>query len=216
MKKSYLIPYGVVTAVMLTACAGPSTPVELDKLAAQVAQTSFRDQGVARVERLVQDDANRECSTADVSGKSIDDSVGKAIEAANLKSVPLPTDGVYLGDWKAGERIAQNGRGLTWNDAAGSPNGGNCYNCHQISKQEVSFGTIGPSLYNYGKLRGVKDPGSEAAKPIVVYTWGKLWNARAYSACSTMPRFGHRGILSEGQIRDVMALLLDPKSPVNE
>jgi hypothetical protein len=34
-------------------------------------------------------------------------------------------------------------------------NGGNCYNCHQISKEEISFGTIGPSLYNYGKLRGV-------------------------------------------------------------
>lgn len=216
MKKSNLIPFAVVTAVMLTACAGQPTPVELDKLAAQVAQASFRDQGVARVDRLVQDDANRECSAADVSGKPIDDSIGKVIEAANLKSVPLPTGGVYLGDWRSGERIAQNGRGLTWSDAAASPNGGNCYNCHQISKQEVSFGTIGPSLYNYGKLRGVKDPNSEAAKPIVVYTWGKLWNARSYSACSSMPRFGHSGILNEEQIRDVMALLLDPKSPVNE
>ena len=195
MKKFNLTPFSVMTAVLLSACAGAPSAIELDGLAAQVAQTSFRDQGVARVERLVQDDANRECSAADVSGKSIDDSVGKVIEAANLKSVPPPTGGVYLGDWKSGERIAQNGRGLTWSDAAGSSNGGNCYNCHQISKQEVSFGTIGPSLYNYGKLRGVKDPSSEAAKPIVAYTWGKLWNARAYNACSTMPRFGHGGIL---------------------
>jgi sulfur-oxidizing protein SoxX len=31
-----------------------------------------------------------------------------------------------------------------------------------------------------------------------------------------MPRFGHSGILNEAQLRDVMALLLDPKSPVNQ
>ena len=44
----------------------------------------------------------------------------------------------------------------------------------------------------------------------------KLWNAKAYNACSDMPRFGHAGILNEQQIRDVMALLLDPQSPVNK
>ena len=31
-----------------------------------------------------------------------------------------------------------------------------------------------------------------------------------------MPRFGHKGLLNEEQIRHVMALLLDPKSPVNQ
>jgi sulfur-oxidizing protein SoxX len=31
-----------------------------------------------------------------------------------------------------------------------------------------------------------------------------------------MPRFGHNGILSEEQIRDVVALLMDPESPVNQ
>ncbi len=48
------------------------------------------------------------------------------------------------------------------------------------------------------------------------YTWGKMWNAKAYNACSNMPRFGHMGNLDEQQIRDIMALLLDPKSPVNQ
>ena len=95
-------------------------------------------------------------------------------------------------------------------------NGGNCYNCHQISKEEISFGTLGPSLYNYGKLRGVTDPNSAGGKAIVEYTWGKLWNARAYNACSQMPRVGHMGILNQKQIQDVMALLLDPASPVNK
>jgi sulfur-oxidizing protein SoxX len=31
-----------------------------------------------------------------------------------------------------------------------------------------------------------------------------------------MPRFGHKGILNEQQIRDVVALLMDPSSPVNK
>ena len=31
-----------------------------------------------------------------------------------------------------------------------------------------------------------------------------------------MPRFGHSGILTEAQIKDVVALLMDPESPVNK
>ncbi len=93
--------------------------------------------------------------------------------------------------------MAQSGKGLSWSDKADRDNGGNCYNCHQITKEEISFGTIGPSLYNYGKLRGVTDPNSPAGMEIVKYTWGKMWNARATNACSLMPRFGHNDILDE-------------------
>ena len=56
-------------------------------------------------------------------------------------------------------------------------NGGNCYACHQIDKKEISFGTIGPSLYQYGKLRGVKDR-PDRPRRHRQYTWGKLWNAK--------------------------------------
>jgi sulfur-oxidizing protein SoxX len=31
-----------------------------------------------------------------------------------------------------------------------------------------------------------------------------------------MPRFGHHGILTEQQLKDVTALLLDPNSSVNQ
>ena len=48
------------------------------------------------------------------------------------------------------------------------------------------------------------------------YAWGKVFNPDAYAACSNMPRFGHNGILTEQQIRDVVALLMDPDSPVNK
>ena len=215
MKKAitYLAP---TLAVFLAGCAVMPSGAELDKLTADIAKASFTAKGQARMDRLVQDDTTRECSAADVAGKPIDERVATAIQAANLKTIKWPSDGKFLGDWKAGEKIAQNGRGMTWSDKEGSVNGGNCYNCHQIDKKEISFGTLGPSLYQYGKIRGVTNPASPASTPIVEYTWGKIWNAKAYNACSNMPRAGHKGILTEQQIRDVMALLLDPKSVVNQ
>jgi len=217
MKRSISISLSVVAAALLAACAAPlPSSAELDKLTQDIVGRSFRAQGQAKMDRLSPDEDNRLCAESDRTGVAIDAKTLQAIEARNMQTIKAPTDGKYLGDFKAGERVAQSGAGKTWTDAENSVNGGNCYNCHQISKEELSYGTLGPSLYNYGKIRGVTDPNSEAAKPIVEYTWGKLQNARAYNACSSMPRFGHKGILNEKQIKDVMALLLDPASPVNK
>ena len=211
------------TALLLGACAllasacstGPSA-ADLDRQAKEVMRAGFRDEGIAKVDRLNQDAANEACSAA--LGAALPAAQAKALEAANLATVKPPANGVYLGDYKKGETLAQDGRGMTWTDKSTETkaNGGNCYNCHQISKTEISYGTIGPSLVNYGKLRGVTDPTSPAAKAMVEYTWGKLYNARAYNACSHMPRFGHMKLLDEAQLKDLMALLLDPKSPVNQ
>lgn len=219
MKKTQLtLALSLVAAATLVGCAtmtasGPNP----DQLAAQMVQTGFRDQGIAKVDRVAAiDETLKACNAADVAGKPLDPALAKRLEEANFKQIQWPANGQFLGDWKEGEKIAQSGRGMTWTDKAGAANGGNCYNCHQISKEEISFGTIGPSLYNYGKLRGVSDPASPAAKPIVEYTWGKIWNAKAYNACSNMPRAGHAGILNQDQVRHIMALLLDPKSPVNQ
>lgn len=200
---------------LLSACSFSPSSAEVEKASATMLQQSFQARGIATLDRLDQDQANAACATAEIHGKPLDEKLSKAIEDANMKTVKWPSDGKFLGDWKQGEAIAQSGRGLTWTDKAGDANGGNCYNCHQISKEEISFGTLGPSLYQYGKLRGVTDPNSPAARPMLEYTWGKLWNARAYNACSQMPRVGHKGILTEAQLRHVMALLLDPASPVN-
>lgn len=216
MKQKLIFALLPVAALVLAGCTASPSATDYDKATADILKNSFQDRGIAKVDRLAQDEANRECVAADVAGKPIDEKVAKSIEAANMKTVKWPGDGKFLGDWKEGEKIAQSGRGLTWSDKADAANGGNCYNCHQISKEEISFGTLGPSLYNYGKLRGVTDPNAAASKAIVEYTWGKLYNARAYSACSQMPRAGHKGILNEKQMKDVMALLLDPNSPVNK
>jgi sulfur-oxidizing protein SoxX len=216
MNKNLMFALVPVSAFVLSGCTSSPSAADLDKATADMLKSSFQERGIAKLDRLTQDDANRECAAADVAGKPIDEKIAKAIEAANMKTVKWPSDGKFIGDWKAGEAIAQSGRGLTWTDTATTANGGNCYNCHQISKEEISFGTLGPSLYNYGKLRGVTDPNSAGGKAIVEYTWGKLWNSRAYNACSQMPRVGHMAILDEKQLKDVMALLLDPASPVNK
>jgi sulfur-oxidizing protein SoxX len=215
MKKTLMFAFPLA-AVVLAGCSAGMTGADYDKLAAEVTKASFQDKNLVKVDRLAQDENMVLCSAADVAGTPLDEKTAKAIEAAAMKTIKWPSDGQFLGDFKKGEAVAQSGRGMTWSDDAKTVNGGNCYNCHQIDKKEISYGTIGPSLWNYGKLRGVTDPNSAAAKEIVAYTWGKIWNAQAYNACSLMPRAGHKGVLNEQQIKDIMALLLDPKSPVNQ
>ncbi|MDP1682440.1 MAG: sulfur oxidation c-type cytochrome SoxX [Burkholderiales bacterium] len=163
----------------------------------------FQARGIAGLERLQEDSVQAACN------HWAPRSVVQALEQAQLAAIKFPADGKFLGDWKAGEKIAQKGGGMTWSDKAGTENGGNCYNCHQLSKAETSFGTIGPSLNQYGALRG-------NSPEIQKYTYSKIFNAKAYNLCSTMPRFGHAGALTEKQIKDLVALLLDPESPVNK
>jgi len=213
------IPYRLIlgctlVGALLAGCATGPSPAELDAQAQKVIKTSFRDQGIVKANWLDQDLGLSACS----SDKEPDPATADRIMAEALYSVKWPAGGQYIGDWRAGERLAQSGRGMTWTDTSLDPkeNGGNCYNCHQIDNKEISYGTIGPSLWNYGKNRGVTDPAAPATAPIVQYTWVKLWNAKAYSPCSNMPRFGHKNLLNEQQLRDIMALLLDPKSPVNQ
>jgi len=206
-------------ALLLLGCSTPATAPDDAALTARTAQMmvgSFRDEGQAGVNRLQQDAANAACSQAQ--GALLPAAQAQAIEQAARQSLRWPSDGRFIGDWREGEKLAQNGRGMTWTDKSTAPaaNGGSCYNCHQIAPAEISFGTIGPSLARYGRLRGVSDPASPAARAVVEYTWAKLWNAKASNACSAMPRFGHAGLLDEAQLRHLMALLLDPKSPVNQ
>ena len=202
MKKTLVLT--AAAAAVLAGCATYTPPTQEETMA--VIKSSFRDRGIAKVDRLEQTELQKVCSET---GNDPPKAVRERLEKAALAAVRFPADGKWLGDHKRGERVAQTGVGLQWSDRADTVAGGNCYACHQISKAEISFGNIGPSLYNYGKLRGYSED-------IKRYTWAKLWNTNAYNACSSMPRFGEAGILTEEQLRDVMALLLDPESPVNK
>lgn len=202
---------GVVAIV--AGCASGPTPAELDQQSAQMMHASFRDQGIAKVSRLDQDEMQKACSSSEPPSAAVEKRIMEQAQA----TIVWPADGKFIGDWHKGEKIAQSGRGMSWSDASADPshNGGSCYNCHQLTKAELSYGTIGPSLLHYGKSRGITDPKAASAAEVVKYTWSRLWNAKATVPCSNMPRFGHEKILDVAQLRDLMSLLLDPQSSVN-
>jgi L-cysteine S-thiosulfotransferase len=166
----------------------------------------FHAKGIAGTDRLNEDGLQALCnSSRNVPPKPI----AERLQQDQFEAIRYPADGTFLGDWKSGERIAQDGRGMTWNDGGAGANGGSCYNCHQIGPNETSFGNIGNSLRQFGKTRG-------NSPQMQKYVYGKIYNAKAFNLCSNMPRFGHSGTLSEQQIKDLVALLLDPNSPVNK
>lgn len=156
--------------------------------------------------RLVQDDLQIVCSKTH---NNVDKDLAEDITAAAKASIKYPEDGKFLGDWKKGEKIAQDGAGLRYNDKVDATAGGNCYACHQIDKKELAYGTIGPSLAEYGKLRDFTEASIKEA-------YEKIYNSHAVTACSNMPRFGAQGILTIEQIKDVTALLMAKDSPVNK
>jgi sulfur-oxidizing protein SoxX len=204
----------VAGSILVAGCAASGsvmTPMlsdaELSAKTQQMLLASFRTSGIVSQDRLNRDATQEDC--AQYTGEAIPKAVSEAIEKREMAYIKFPADKKYMGDFKRGEAVAQSGRGLQFSDAANTPRGGNCYACHQLSPQELSFGSIGPSLLGFGKLRG-------ASEAIQQYTYGKISNPHAYSACSNMPRFGTMNILSEAEIKDLVALLLDPASPVNK
>ena len=197
-----------VAGALVAACAGMAgSQKDYSAETVTMLKSSFKERGQAKLDRLDQDDMQRQCSQYE--GKPMPKDVTDRLEKAQQALVKYPADGNMMGDFRAGERIAQSGQGKQFNDNPANPSGANCYACHQLSKAELSFGTIGPSLYNFGKIRGYTP---EMQK----YAYSKVYNSQAFSACSNMPRFGHNGILTEQQIKDVVALLMDPQSPINQ
>jgi len=186
-----LLPLGVAAQVT-------STDVQ------KIMQRDFQTRGQATMDRVVQDGVQRVCTESNDRPPA---DLAKQMEADQMKTIAFP-QGTLIGDWKNGERIAQNGRGLQWTDDAGAASGGSCYNCHQLSPQEASYGTLGPSLLRFGATRGT---GADMQR----YVYGKIYNAKAYNLCSQMPRLGYSGTLTPEQIKDLVGLLLDPASPVN-
>lgn len=208
--KKFVIAVALSAFVAPFASAGGVSPEALEKVFA----SSWKEPNAKNPEgakpdwasRLVQDNLQQVCSQTH---NHVDKDLAADIEAAAKASVKYPEDGKLLGDWKNGEKIAQDGAGLRYNDKVDKAAGGNCYACHQIDKKELAYGTIGPSLAEYGKLRDFKEDAVKAA-------YEKIYNSHAVLACSNMPRFGAQGILTIQQIKDVTALLMDKESPVNK
>ncbi|MDD2685480.1 MAG: sulfur oxidation c-type cytochrome SoxX [Gallionella sp.] len=196
----------ITVAATFALAMAPVQATDLDTKTAEIVKRDFRDKGIAKATRVNQDELQAACS------KYVDKLPPKLkakLEAKEAEAIKYPADGKFMGDWKAGEKLAQSGRGMTWSDKPEDVPGGNCYNCHQLSAKEIAYGTIGPSLLNFGKVRG-------NGEDIQRYVYARIYNAKASNACANMPRFGHMSILTESQMKDLVALLLDPESPVNK
>lgn len=206
MKNIHTIGLTLIAVAGLSACA-VFEEAKMFPTADEAVASSWHNLTPAWKARMVQDETQKTCSQVK---DRPDQEQGAKIEKLN-QSLPVvyPANGKLVGDWKKGEAIAQSGFGLRVGDATDRATGGNCYACHQVTKKELSYGTLGPSLLGYGKLRG-------QSEVIVKYTYDKIYNAQAFTACSNMPRFGHNKILTPEQIADVVGLLIDPKSPVNQ
>jgi sulfur-oxidizing protein SoxX len=212
MKITHIKKLLTVSGFILATCLMQNTAMaqqKNDPKYNKMMQDSFRAEGIAGLDRVEQDATQKFCSDIAFSESKKGEAMRDKIQKINMAGILQPADGKYIGDWKSGERIAQSGRGATWSDKADAQVGGGCYNCHQIDPKEISHGNIGPSLTGYGKLRGY-------SPEVITYTWNRINNSKAYNACSNMPRFAHFKLLNEKQIQDVMALLLDPESPVNK
>ena len=205
MKIKLLLSAAFLAAISSPLLAQSSFDTKFQKMMSE----GFRADGIAGLDRIKQDETQKFCSDPRLINTKQGAAKAIEIQKLNMATIIQPTDGKYIGDWKNGEVIAQSGRGATWTDKADTVNGGGCYNCHEIDKKEISYGNLGPSLWNYGKVRG-------NSKELLVYTWNRINNSKAYNACSNMPRFGHFKLLTQEQMQDLMALLLDPQSPVNQ
>ena len=194
------------TAGLAALMASPIAAAEPSARDVQIViKRDFHAKGQAKMDRLEPDAVQRVCNESQNRPPA---DLAKAMEGDQLKLIPFPS-GNLMGNWKKGGATAWSGRGMQWNENPKKAGGGGCYNCHEISPKRTSFGTIGPSLKRFGKVRG-------SGKETQQYVYGKIYNAKAYNLCSEMPRFGHTNSLTDAQIRDLVGYLLDPKSPVNQ
>jgi L-cysteine S-thiosulfotransferase len=157
--------------------------------------------------RLAQDETQKMCSQyRNAPPKAVAD----AIMAREKATIVYPADGRLMGDWKNGQQLAQSGYGGRFTDyPPRGENGGNCYACHQLDAKELSFGTLGPSLLEYGKNR-------KFAEAEIKAVYDRIYNPQAAIACANMPRLGASKFLRVEQIKDLVAFLMSPESPVND
>lgn len=187
------------------ALAQDAAPAEAE--VAAVVQAAFPGIDADWAARLTPDETMAQCNAY---GNIPPDAVFEEIRARAASTVVYPADGVLMGSWENGEKLAQSGYGMRFSDyPPRRETGGNCYACHQISAEEVSYGTLGPSLLGYGKLRDFSEEAVKAA-------YDKIYNPHVALPCSMMPRFGANAVLTQEQIKDIVALLMDPESPVNK
>ena len=214
MNFKFALFFGLTIAIAVPAFAQKALEApggKYAKDAEQMFRASFRaDNPKYWMTRLEQDETMKACQQfRDNPPRKI----GEKLEKLNAATIRYPVDGKLIGDWKEGEKLAAVGTGghigFIQPDKAGQVRGGNCYACHQLAKKELAYGTIGPSLQQFGKIRGNSEEN-------IKYVYDKVYNSNSFTACTNMPRFGLHNWLTPEQITHIVAFLIDPDSPVNK
>ena len=205
MKKAIIAAACLVLATPAFAQTA-ATPIDPAVLDASV-KAAWKDLTPDLQKRVDQDETQKVCSeTRNNPSKAQFD----AIVAREKATIQYPADGKLMGDWEKGKKSAGDGFGWRMRDEMEKRQaGGNCYACHQLEPKEITYGTLGPSLVGYGKLRDFKEEAIKAA-------YEKIYNAHVAFPCSNMPRLGANKFLTIDQIKDVTAFLMSPDSPVNK
>ena len=173
-------------------------------------KASFKEHGQAKLDRLDQDEVQRICSECH-GDTVIPKDVAARLEKAQQAAIKYPADDKYMGDWKAGRaHRADRRRHAVQRRSDASPTGGNCYACHQLSQ--------GGAVLRHHRAEPVQL--RQAARLHAGHAEVRLRQGlqlrRRSRRAPTCRASATAGILTEKQIQDVVALLMDPESPVNK
>jgi sulfur-oxidizing protein SoxX len=210
MKKT-AIAWTLVAAPMLAAvgCATFPDAQETRGTAESMVKASFTAPAPDLLKRLDQDRAQQICSK--IGKAALTQAEAAEVVKLSRASIEYPKSGKFVGNWKAGAKLAYDGGGDRIQGGRlekRAHNGGLCQNCHGLEAGEVNVGNIGPALTGYGAKRGNS---AATAK----YTYERIYNAWTYFPCSNMPRLGATGHLTPEQITHLVAYLIDPQSSLN-
>ena len=92
----------LLAALLAAGCATLPSSQELDQQAQSAIKASFREEGIAKIDRINQDLGQSACS----SDKAPPDDVAKRIEKESLAAIRWPEGGRYIGNWREGEKLA--------------------------------------------------------------------------------------------------------------
>ncbi len=198
-----------VASLVAAGCASFPDPQHTRDLGEKMVAASYPGMPESLTRRAVQDRAQQICSK--IGGAKLTQEEAAEVVRLSRASIRYPASGQVVGDWKSGARLAYAGQGsriVGGRVEKAKENGALCSNCHVLDPREFNAGNIGPSLAGYSAQRGRSDA-------VAKLTYERIYNAWAYSPCSTMPRLGAGGHLTPEQIAHVVSYLIDPDSPVN-
>jgi hypothetical protein len=187
-------------------CASCPPPQELDARPWPCIKASFRDQGIAKVDRIKQDLGQSACS----SGQAAPDAVAKQIEAQSWRRQVADRRPVHRRLARRREAGAERPRHDLDRQSAAKANGGNCYNCHQIEQAGDLLRHHRPEPLQLRQDPRRGDVTSPAAQPSSSTPGARSTTARPTTPAPTCRASAH-GLLDEKQIRHLMALAARPE-----